>query len=140
MGPMAAQEDAPISAEERRTHLADLVRSCRLELGLGLERFAARAIDPVSGVTVKSGWIHRLEQGEPVKAPGYEELCALAAACEQPVGRLQDAASQQFFGMDPVWSSSGEAKAFVERVDRYSARQREQLRRLMDALELPDPE
>jgi transcriptional regulator with XRE-family HTH domain len=137
---MAAKDDDRVSVQERRAHLADLVRTRRLQMGLGLERFAARAVDPESGVTVKSGWINRLEQGDPVKAPGYEELCALAAACDLPVERLQDAAGQQFFGIDPVWSSSGEAKAFVRRVDRYSPRQREQLRRLMDALELADPE
>lgn len=138
MSPMAAQDARVSDQDERRTQLADLIRARRLELGLGLERFAARAVDPESGTEVKSGWINRLEQGESVKAPKYEELVALAAACEYPVGRLQDAAGQQFFGVDPVWSTSGDAKAFVERVERYSPRQREQLRRLMDALELPD--
>lgn len=139
MSPMAAQ-DSRSTQDSQRTQFADLIRARRTELGLGLERFAARAIDPMTGEQVKAGWIHRLETGEPVKPPKLPELRALAAACDLMMERLQDAAGQQFFGMDPVWSASGEAKAYVERLARFTPDQREQLLRLMDSLVPPDQE
>lgn len=135
MTPMA--KDAP-PQDEQRSQFRDLIRARRAELGLSLERFAERAIDPETGVTVKSGWIHRLEKGEPVIPPEYPQLCALAAASELPVERLQDAAGQQFHGVQAVWSESGEAKAYVRQLERLSAEQRAQLSRLLDTFAPPE--
>jgi transcriptional regulator with XRE-family HTH domain len=123
---------------ERRTQLADLIRGRRKELNVGLKAFAERAIDPVTGVQVTRGWVYRLEQGEPVTPPVFEELRALAAACELPVETLQDAAGSQFHGVDPLVSGSTEAKAYVHKLDRLPADQRERLLRLIDTLVPPD--
>jgi hypothetical protein len=123
---------------ERRTQFADLVRNRRAELNEGLDAFAAKAVDPVSGVRVKRGWIYRLETGQPVTPPVFEELCALAVACELPVEALQDAAGSQFHGVDPLASGSSEAKAYVHKLDQLPAEQRDRLLRLIDTL-VPPP-
>lgn len=122
---------------ERRTQFADLVRRRRAELNEGLNAFAERAVDPVSGVRVKRGWIYRLETGQSVTPPVYEELRALAAACELPVETLQDAAGSQFHGVDPLRSGSTEAKAYVHKLDQLPTDQRERLLRLIDTLVPP---
>lgn len=136
MTPMAAKDTPP--TDEQRSQFRDLIRARRAELGLSLERFAERAVDPETGVTVKSGWIHRLEKGEPVIPPEYPQLRALAAASELPVERLQDAAGQQFHGVTAVWSASGEAKAYVRQLERLSAEQRAQLSRFLDTFAPPE--
>ncbi|MFD4259989.1 helix-turn-helix domain-containing protein [Streptomyces sp. NPDC058534] len=123
---------------ERRTQFADLIRRRRSELNESLDTFAKKAIDPVSGVRVTRGWIYRLETGEPVTPPVYEELCALAQACDLPVEQLQDAAGQQFHGVDPLKSGSTEATAYVRKLDRVPADQRERLLRLIDTLVPPE--
>lgn len=123
---------------EQRTHLADLIRSRRADLNVGLKAFAEKAVDPVTGTRVTRGWIYRLEQGDPVTPPVYEELCALAEACQLPVETLQDAAGSQFHGVDPLVSGSSEAKAYVHKLDRMPADQRERLLRLIDTLVPPD--
>jgi transcriptional regulator with XRE-family HTH domain len=122
---------------ERRTQFADLIRKRRAELNKGLNAFAEKAVDPVSGVRVTRGWIYRLETGEPVTPPVYEELCALAAACELPVEALQDAAGSQFHGVDPLVGGSSEAKAYVHKLDQLPQEQRDQLLRLIDTLTPP---
>jgi transcriptional regulator with XRE-family HTH domain len=124
---------------ERRTQFRDLIRRRRAELGESLDTFARKAVDPVSGTEVKRGWINRLETGEPVTPPEYEELCALAAACELPVEALQDAAGSQFHGVDPLKSGSSLAKAYVHKLDSLPADQRDRLLRLIDTLVPPDP-
>ncbi|MGW0865777.1 helix-turn-helix domain-containing protein [Streptomyces sp. NPDC002611] len=137
---MASNEPQPsddVRRPEQRTHLADLIRSRRAELNVGLKAFAERAVDPVSGARVTRGWVYRLEQGEPVTPPVYEELCALAAACDLPVETLQDAAGSQFHGVDPLVSGSSEAKAYVHKLDQLPADQREKLLRLIDTLMPP---
>jgi hypothetical protein len=123
--------------EPERRQFADLVRRRRAELNEGLDAFAAKAVDPVSGARVKRGWIYRLETGEPVTPPVFEELRALAAACELPVEALQDAAGSQFHGVDPVVSGSSEARAYVRKLDQLPAAQRDQLLRLIDTLTPP---
>lgn len=137
---MAFNDSQPcedVRRPERRTQFADLIRSRRTELNIGLKAFAERAIDPVTGTQVTRGWVYRLEQGEPVTPPVYEELCALAAACELPVETLQDAAGSQFHGVDPLVSGSTEAKAYVHKLDQLPADQRERLLRLIDTLVPP---
>jgi len=141
MTPMAPNDPRPregVRSTEQRTQLADLIRSRRKELNVGLKAFAERAIDPATGTQVTRGWVYRLEQGETVTPPVYEELCALAEACELPVEVLQDAAGSQFHGVDPLVSGSSEAKAYVHKLDRLPAEQRDRLLRLIDTLVPPD--
>lgn len=134
---MAAQDRAP--APPGRTQFRDLVRDRRAALGLSYEKLAARCIDPASGEqTVKSSWIHRVETGLPVTPPDLPQLCGLAVGLDVPLGRVQDAAGSQFFGIDPVWNASGEARALVERADRMTPEQRDQLMRLLDSLAPPE--
>jgi transcriptional regulator with XRE-family HTH domain len=137
---MAANPTHPsaIEPQPERTQFRDLIRRCRAELNESLDVFARKAVDPVTGTRVTRGWIYRLEQGETVTPPVYEELCALAAACELPVEALQDAAGSQFHGVDPLKSGSSEATAYVHKLDRLPADQRERLLRLIDTLVPPD--
>jgi len=128
---MAAEERAP--QEDARYQLADLVRARKAELDLSYERLGARCVDPETGEqTVKSSWLHRLATYLPVQAPDLPALRGLAVGLDVPLGRVQDAAGAQFFGIDVVWSASGDARALVERADRMTAEQREQLMRLLD--------
>jgi hypothetical protein len=118
-----------------RSQLRDIVVQRKEELGLGYARLAARCIDPESGEqTVKSSWLHRLATGEPVEAPDYETLRGMAAGLGMPVGVLQDAAGAQFFGAEPVFSESAEARAFLADADRLTPTQREAIRALMRSL------
>lgn len=140
MAPNGSQPRDTMRSPEQRTQLADLIRSRRAELNVGLKAFADKAVDPVTGTRVTRGWVYRLEQGEPVTPPVYEELCALAAACELPVETLQDAAGSQFHGVDPLVSGSSESKAYVHKLDQLPADQRERLLRLIDTLVPPGVE
>lgn len=124
-------------AEAETTEFADLIRARRAELGLSLAQFQERSVDPRTGTQVKSGWVHRLETGEPVIPPRTPQLRALAAATALPLGMLQDAASAQFFGIERVWAESGEASALVRRAGRLTQDQRDQLLRLIDAFAPP---
>ncbi|WP_327703602.1 helix-turn-helix domain-containing protein [Streptomyces decoyicus] len=131
------EQGAPPTAH--RDHLAALIRRRRRELGLSLLQFQERAVDPETGVQVKYGWVNRLETGEQVIPPRLPQLRALAAAADVPLGVVQDAAGAEFFGIDSVWSESGEARAFIERAERLNADQREQILRLIDTI-VPPPE
>ncbi|MFB7642898.1 MULTISPECIES: helix-turn-helix domain-containing protein [Bacillaceae] len=140
MSPMAPNDTSPAGttpAPERRTQFADLIRRRRAELNEGLSAFAAKAVDATTGTRVTRGWIYRLETGETITPPQYEELRALAAACELPVETLQDAAGSQFFGVDPLIGGSSEAKAYVRKLDQLPTDQRERLLRLIDTLAPP---
>ncbi|MEU5664721.1 hypothetical protein [Streptomyces longwoodensis] len=128
-----------VSGPEQRTQLADLIRTRRAELGESLDVFSARAVDPVSGVRVTRGWIYRLERGERITPPVYEELAALQAAARLPIERLQDAAGQQFHGVDPVRSGTGESVAYVRKLDSLPPDQRDRLLSLIDSLVPPPP-
>lgn len=140
MSPMAAKDGnqgEDMSGPERRTQLGDLIRERRAELGESLDTFAPRAIDPESGTRVTRGWIYRLERGEKITPPVYEELAALAAAARLPIERLQDAAGAQFHGVDPLRSGTGEAVAYVRKLDQLPPDQRDKLLRLIDTLVPP---
>lgn len=140
MSPMAAKGgnlEQMAGEPERRTQLADLIRGRRSDLKESLDTFAAKAVDPVSGVRVTRGWIYRLEKGEKVTPPVYEELCALAEAARLPIERVQDAAGAQFHGVDPLRSGSGEAVAYVRKLDQVPPDQRDRLLRLIDTLVPP---
>lgn len=119
------------------TEFADLIRARRAELGLSLEQFEARSVDPDSGVVVKRGWVHRLETGESVIPPRTPQLKALAAATALPLERLQDAAAKQFFGIERVWAESGQASALLRSAGRLTEEQREQILRLIDVIAPP---
>jgi transcriptional regulator with XRE-family HTH domain len=128
---------APAADPERRTHLGDLIRERRAELKESLDKFAQKAVDPEGETRVTRGWIYRLERGDNVTPPVYEELRALAAAAQLPVERIQDAAGAQFHGVDPLRSGSGEATAYVRKLDSVPPEQRERLLRLIDTLVPP---
>lgn len=135
MSPMAAKDAPPPTGRENRTQFADLVRQRRAALGLSLKEFAKRAVDPVTGEpAVTYSWVHRLETGEPVTPPQLPELRGLARAAEVELEAMQDAAGAQFHGVDPVWSETGEAKAYVRRLEAMTPEQREQLLRFLDAI------
>lgn len=125
---LMAEQDAPT-----RTDLSDLARTRRAELGLSYDRLGQRAADPESDVRVPGSWFHRLETGLPVQVPDLPRLRAIAAALDVPLGRVQDAAGAQFFGIEATWSASGEARALVEQASHMTPDQREQLRRFLDS-------
>ncbi|MEW2300228.1 hypothetical protein AB0958_09635 [Streptomyces sp. NPDC006655] len=139
MSAMAATDGNPgetVSGPER-TQLSDLIRGRRAELRESLDVFAAKAVDPDTGTRVTRGWIYRLETGQKVTPPVYEELVALAAAARLSVERLQDAAGAQFHGVEPLRSGTGEAVAYVRKLDQLPADQRERLLRLIDSMVAP---
>jgi transcriptional regulator with XRE-family HTH domain len=141
MSAMTAHEDKPTASRgepEQRGPFRDLVRRRRAELNESLDTFSAKAVDPVSGERVTRGWIHRLESGLPVTPPQVEQLRALAEACELPLEQLQDEAGRQFHGVDPLVGGSSEAKAYVRKLDRLPADQRDRLLRLIDTLVPPE--
>lgn len=119
----------------RRNDLSRLVRERRAEKRLSLRAVAERTTDPTTGEhIVKYGWLNKLEKEEgDVTPPSLRQLLALADALDIPDGRAQDAAGSQFFGIDAVWSASGEARALVERADRLTPDQRDQLMRFLDS-------
>lgn len=122
----------------RRNDLSRLVRERRAELRLSLRATAERTADPDTGEpVVKYGWLNLLEKEQDVTAPSLPQLKALAAALDIPFGRAQDAAGSQFLGIDSVWSASGEARALVDRADRLTPEQRDQLMRLIDSFAPP---
>jgi transcriptional regulator with XRE-family HTH domain len=134
---MAATEETT-GEPERRSQFADLIRERRKQLGVGLDAFAQRAVDPKSGTRVTRGWIYRLETGEKVNSPGFEELRALAAAAELPVETLQDAAGAQFHGRDPLIAGSPVSVAYVRKLERMPPEQRDRLLAFIDTLVPPD--
>ncbi|MFD4738669.1 hypothetical protein ACWCYZ_16900 [Streptomyces virginiae] len=129
---MAAQDRSPIAG---RAQLRELVRDRKAALGLSYERLAARCLDPETGEqAVKSSWLHRLATDLPVQIPDYPMLRGLAVGLDVPLGRVQDAAGAEFFGMDVAWSASGEARAVVQGLDALTPTQREQIQRLIDSI------
>ncbi|MFC5144227.1 XRE family transcriptional regulator [Streptomyces aureoversilis] len=123
------------TTHEERWDLSDLVKDRRAELRLSLKALESRTTDTAGAPVIKLGVLHRLETRQPTIPFRVPELKALARALELPFGRLQDAAGAQFLGIDSTWSASGEARALVEQVARYTPKQREQLARLLDAFE-----
>lgn len=136
MTPMAAKDETS-GEPERRSHFADLIRNRRRQLGVSLDVFAQRAVDSVSGTRVTRGWIYRLETGEKVTPPEFEELRALAAAADLPVEALQDAAGSQFHGRDPLVTGSPVSVAYVRKLDRLEPEQRDRLLAFIDTLVPP---
>ncbi|MGW0942943.1 hypothetical protein ACWD4O_10375 [Streptomyces sp. NPDC002623] len=124
-----------------RTQFTDLLRGRRAELGEGLNKVASKAVDPDTGKVVKRGRIYRLEGNEEggITPPDFWELRALAVAYRLSIERLQDAAGQQFHGVDPLRSGTSEAVAYVHKLDSLPPDQRERLLHLIDTLVPPRP-
>ncbi|MFJ8154848.1 hypothetical protein [Streptomyces sp. NPDC094468] len=131
----------PLEQGGPRTQLTDLLKRRRAELGVGVGKIAERSVDPETGKDVKRGRIWRLEGNEEggITPPDFWELRALAAGYELPLERLQDAAGSQFHGRDPLRSGSGEAVAYVRKLDSLPPDQRERLLSLIDSLVPPHP-
>ena len=132
MAVMAARDPQQTSG---RTQFRDIVVQRKEELGLGYERLAARCIDPETGEqTVKSSWLHRLATGENVEPPKYEMLRGMEAGLGVPIGILQDAASAEFFGTEPIFGETAEGRAFLADADRLTSAQRAAIRALMRSM------
>ncbi|MER7953827.1 helix-turn-helix transcriptional regulator [Streptomyces sp. NPDC096030] len=116
-----------------RTHFVDLVRSRREQLHLSYLSLAAAAVDPETGESMSTGWLHRLETGKPVNAPSFAVLRALAAGLNLPLARLQQAAGAQFFGMETGGRYSVEALQLAERLGNLTDKQRDAVIALLDA-------
>ena len=137
MSLMAAEDRA--SAPTGRNDLSDLVRERRAKLDLSLRGLEARTVNPETGEPLcRYSWINKLEKLQAIVPPSYPQLVALAEALELPLGKVQDAAGAQFFGIDTVWSASGEARALAARADRMTPEQREQLLRLIETFVSPE--
>ncbi|MER6956046.1 hypothetical protein [Streptomyces sp. NPDC000618] len=138
MAPIDNSSATPEQSDSRR-QFTDLLRERRAELGEGLSRVAMKAVDPDTGKSVKRGRIYRLEGNEEggITPPDFWELQALAVAYRLPLERLQDAAGQQFHGVDPLRSGSSEAVAYVHKLDSLPPDQRERLMHLIDTLVPP---
>lgn len=129
---MAARDPQRASA---RTQFRDIVVQRKEELSLGYEKLAARCIDPESGEqTVKSSWLHRLATGAKVEPPSYEMLRGMETGLGVPIGILQDAASAEFFGADPIFGDTAEGRAFLADADGLTAAQRAAIRALMRSM------
>lgn len=129
---MTRQDDVTTYAS---TDFSDLVKARRAELRLSLREVEERTKGPDGGeAVVKRGWLDNLEKGKRVIAPQVPQLEALSVALQLTLGRLQDAAGRQFFGIETVWSESGEARALLARTERMSPEQRDQLMRFLDTI------
>lgn len=99
-----------------RTDLTDLVRTRMEELGYSIRSLADACVDPEdpgAGPFWRRGTLDNLIKGVPIKAPSLPQLRALAAGLRLPLGRVQEAAGAQFFGIDTVWSDDEQLRALV---------------------------
>ena len=84
---------------------------------------------------------YEAEYNNRARVPEYPEIVErwsmLAAAYRLAIERLQDAAGAQFHGVDPLRSGTGEAVAYVRKLDSLPTEQRERLLRLIDTLVPP---
>ncbi|MFG3046203.1 helix-turn-helix domain-containing protein [Streptomyces sp. NPDC048241] len=116
------------------SELLELVKSRRSDLGLSYQSLAAACVDPVSGVKVSTGWVHRLETGAPVTPPSVESLRALAAGLQLPDARLREAAAAQFFEVRLSWEATGEAAGLLAQVAVLPEGQRRALLGLVEVM------
>jgi transcriptional regulator with XRE-family HTH domain len=116
------------------SELLELVRSRRKELGLSYQTLGRACVDPSSGTTASSAWIHRLETSAPVIPPSGEVLGALAAGLQLPRAVLQEAAAAQFFDLRVPWELSGEAANLLADVAALPKTQREALKALIKVM------
>ena len=102
--------------ESGRTDLADLVRGRLEEIGMSVRALAAASVDPKhpeNGLQWTRTTLDNLLRGARIKPPSLPQLRALHHALRLPLGRVQDAAGGQFFGIDTVWSDDGKVRALV---------------------------
>lgn len=115
------------------TALSELVRTRRAELGLSLrtvEQLSTPDSDQEGKPLIRFGWLNRLEQAtERFTPPTYHELEALARVLKLSLHALQDAAGQQFFGIQQVWISP-EVRTFAEVGEQLTQEQREMILRI----------
>lgn len=121
--------------QRQRTQLNDLVRNRRAELGISLRTLEARAVDPVSGVQAKFGWISKLERNRPTDAPSEELLLALAIGLQLPPLTVQQAAGAQYFGMTELRTTSQAARILVARAEEMSEEDLQQLAAIAETFE-----
>lgn len=107
--------------------LRELVGSRRRELKLSYQSLAVACTVDRDDASVSSGWLHRLETGDPVHAPSAGVLEALAVALRLEPAKLREAAAAQFFGLRLPWTASGEAAALLEMMAVLPENQREAL-------------
>lgn len=102
--------------------LSDLVRRRRSELGYSLRKLAERCIDDETGVQeIKHAWIERLEKREPVIPPQTPQLRALGIGLRLPLRDIQDAAGEQFLGIQTRQiGSDGRVRLLLNRASQMS--------------------
>lgn len=122
-----------MAEQETRTHFRDLLASRRAELRLSYAKLDKLCVDPETGERAKGSWLHRVELGENVIPPSLPVLRAIAVGYQLPLAVVQDAAGRQFFGIDPVSSESGAARALVQEWERLDDEGRERVRQLVEA-------
>ncbi|MER7047769.1 hypothetical protein ABT391_23285 [Streptomyces jumonjinensis] len=128
---MTAEKAAPAPG---RNHLGDLVLERKDALRLSYEKLAARCVDPESGEqTVKSSWLHRIATRLPVQAPDVPALRGMAAGLGVPLRLVQDAASAQFFGVDPVYSDTEAVRAMVYHFEEMNEEDQRKIQALIEA-------
>lgn len=111
-----------MAEQEASTRLSDLVADRRAELRLSLAKLADRCIDPDTGIQEwKTGRLYRLEKRLPVENLTPERIRALANGLDLPAREVQDAAGEQFFGVQTVESQREErVRLLAARADSIS--------------------
>jgi hypothetical protein len=124
-------------ATTERTDLSDLLRSRKEELGKSYRDLEAACIDPQkqeAGPLYRRGTLENLVKAVPgTKAPSFQQLRALAAGFQLPLGRVQDAAGAQFFGIDTVWSEDEQVRALVHDFREMSPQDQEWVRAIVQS-------
>jgi transcriptional regulator with XRE-family HTH domain len=126
---------------QERYDLSDLVRDRMDELGLSYRRLEELCRDPEAtprGASEpeplwKRGTLENLAKRRRVQIPDFERLRALAAGLQVPLGRVQEAAGRQFFGVDTVWSADRRVRALVEGFDGLDAEDQARVLALMES-------
>jgi hypothetical protein len=124
-------------AEQETSHaLSDLVADRRAALHLSLAKLADRCVNPDTGVQEwKIGRLLRLEKRQSVGAITPEQIRALAAGLDLPTREVQDAAGEQFFGVQTMEGQRAErVRLLVHRADRLSLEDVDRLIAIADAL------
>lgn len=106
-----------MAEQEVSTRLSDLVVDRRAELRISLVTLAERCVDPETNVQEwKSGRLHRLEHRLSIDLITPEQIRALAAGLDLPLREVQDAAGEQFHGVETTnLDASGKVKALTNR-------------------------
>jgi hypothetical protein len=117
-----------------RTDLSDLLRNRKEVLGRSYRDLEAACVDPEApeaGSLWKRGTLENLLKNVGVKPPTLQQIRALAAGFDLPVGEIQEAAGAQFFGIDTVWSEDERVRALVHDFREMSAEDQEWVRAIV---------